>query len=205
MASNSAVTEGGGTWLIDSGCSNHMSGDKMLFQRIDEAPNQTIRLGDGKILQVAGVGIIALRSSAGTINTLTNVQYVPNLAHNLLSVGQLMASGYSVEFFSEECVIRDISSNTKVAKIHITMHILFPLDADDVGAANVAQEEASLSELLHKRYGHLNFRSLKLLSKKQLVKGLPSISSTNPCEVCTLGKQTRLSFPKDRQGVQVLH
>ncbi|XP_039128958.1 uncharacterized protein LOC120265117 [Dioscorea cayenensis subsp. rotundata] len=75
--------------------------------------------GDGKILQVSGIGSIALRSGCGRTNTLTNVQYVPHLTHNLLSVGQLMSTGYSVEF----------------------------AEANDVGAANAAQSGEELSEI----------------------------------------------------------
>ena len=38
---------------------------------------------------------------------LHDVQFVPTLAHNLLSVGQLMTSGYSVMFDGSSCVINE--------------------------------------------------------------------------------------------------
>ena len=54
-----------------------------------------------------------------------------------------------------------------------------------------------LSCLWQKRLGHLNFGSLSMLQKKNLVRGLPSF--TNPgnklCEGCVIGKQNRDSFP----------
>lgn len=46
-----------------------------------------------------------LTTSDGRIKLLHDVQYVPGLAHNLLSVGQLVNSGYSVIFTRNECVI----------------------------------------------------------------------------------------------------
>ncbi|KAH9715665.1 hypothetical protein KPL71_021147 [Citrus sinensis] len=50
----------------------------------------------------------------------------------------------------------------------------------------------------HLRYGHLNFGGLELLSKKNMVKGLPYINHPNQlCEGCLLGKQFRKSFPKE--------
>lgn len=50
MASNEPTCEGYGTWLIESGCSHLMSGDRNLFENIDEKPPQVIRLGDGNTL-----------------------------------------------------------------------------------------------------------------------------------------------------------
>ena len=52
--------------------------------------------------------------------------------------------------------------------------------------------------LWHLRFGHLNFRGLEFLSKKEIVRGLPSISHLNQVwEGCLLGKQFKKSFPKE--------
>lgn len=61
------------TWLIDSGCSNHMSGNKDLFHSLEDVAHQTVRLGDGKVLDVAGVGSVSLHSNSGKHNLLHNV------------------------------------------------------------------------------------------------------------------------------------
>ncbi|KAG7311034.1 hypothetical protein JYU34_003892, partial [Plutella xylostella] len=51
-------------------------------------------------------------------------------------------------------------------------------------------------ELWHKRLGHLNARSMKLM-KNGLVTGMDYPNTTfNPCVACIEGKQTRLPFPK---------
>ena len=59
--------DSGKVWLIDSGCSNHMSGARKLFQDLDDSVQQTVRLGDGKILKVAGKGTIVIKSSSGKL------------------------------------------------------------------------------------------------------------------------------------------
>ena len=52
--------------------------------------------------------------------------------------------------------------------------------------------------LWHLRFGHLNFRGLQFLLKKEMVRGLPSISHPNQvCKGCVLGKQFKKSFPKE--------
>ncbi|KAL8143283.1 hypothetical protein V2J09_016315 [Rumex salicifolius] len=48
------------------------------------------------------------------------------------------------------------------------------------------------------RFGHLNFRSLELLSRKKMVKGIPSIQCPDQLSKgCLLGKQFRQSFYKE--------
>lgn len=107
-------------------------------------------LGDGNLLQVVGVGNVTLKTSSGKESILTNVQFVPSLAHNLLSVGQLMASGYKVQFSDGECSVRDAKTNNLVARIQMKSHRLFPLEAEDVGLAQVAQGDRDLTKLWHR-------------------------------------------------------
>lgn len=80
-------------WLVDSGCSNHMSGAREMFKDLDETQKITIRLGDDKEILVQGRGMVSLAAYEGRTKLLHDVQYVSGLAHNLLSVGQLLASG----------------------------------------------------------------------------------------------------------------
>jgi hypothetical protein len=50
--------------------------------------------------------------------------------------------------------------------------------------------------LWHLRYGHLPSRSLNLLQKQLMFKGLPILNEqTSPCESCILGKHQRDNFP----------
>ena len=78
----------------------------------------------------------------------------------------------------------------------MTAHRLFPLEADDVGSANVALSQHELSKLWHRRYGHLKNTNLQQLSQKELMLGLPHILPTGVCEGCLFGKQTKHHFPK---------
>ncbi|KAH9667537.1 hypothetical protein KPL70_021079 [Citrus sinensis] len=63
----------------------------------------------------------------------------------------------------------------------------------------------------HLRYEHLNFGGLELLSKKNMVKGLPYINHPDQlCEGCLLGKQFRKSFPKEsnsraQKSLELIH
>ncbi|XP_010267663.1 PREDICTED: uncharacterized protein LOC104604813 [Nelumbo nucifera] len=102
-----------GVWLLDSGCSNHMSRTKSLFKELDESQKSEVRLGDNKQMQVEGKCTIAIKTSQGNVKLLHDVQYVPNLAHNLLSVGQLMDGGYSILFDDGCCSVQDKKKGIK--------------------------------------------------------------------------------------------
>ncbi|KAI5333494.1 hypothetical protein L3X38_023625 [Prunus dulcis] len=68
------------------------------------------------------------------------------------------------------------------------------------GANKVALRANVKSSTLvwHRRMGHLNFTSLKLLQDQEMVLGLPEIKLVNEvCEGCTFGKHCRDSFPKE--------
>ena len=85
-------------WYLDSGCSSHMTNDRELFVKIDEKFSNFVILGDGKSERVEGKGVIAVQSRSGEQKFIHDVLYVPTLAHNLLSVGQLIQKGYRVVF-----------------------------------------------------------------------------------------------------------
>lgn len=99
--------------------------------------------------------------------------------------------GYKVIFQSQECVIYDKPSRKKlIAKVQMTMNILFPLImnySDHVSSFTIACSNDYW--LWHFRFGHLNFYGLRLLQQKQMVKGLPPIKEPDStCECCILGK-----------------
>jgi hypothetical protein len=49
----------------------------------------------------------------------------------------------------------------------------------------------------HERFEHLHFETLKRLSAKGMVRGLPSLYHVEQfCDVCVLTKQRRLPFPQ---------
>lgn len=84
-----------------------MMGVRNLFQELEETTKETVRLGDDNKLQVEGIGIVAFYTSLGKVRMLKEVPFVPHLAHNLLSLGQLANSRYLVVFSDSECIISD--------------------------------------------------------------------------------------------------
>lgn len=193
MAMENSSVEEGDTWIIDSGCSNHMTDKKELFQYCEDVSPQTVKLRNGNVLKVSGVGTVSFRSSIGNASKVSQVQYVPELTHNLLSVGQLMDSGFDILFSKGKCNITNTNDNTLFASVQMSSRRLFPLKTVRIEMALCA---GHTSNLWHRRYGHLNHTSLQLIKENHLVEGLTYTKSMCPCETCSLGKQTMQMFPK---------
>ena len=85
------------TWLIDSGCTSHMTKHLELFSSLDKTDRPKVKLGNGHVLKAQGRGSVKIESSTGT-KLITEVLYIPNLDQNLLSVAQLLRHGYNVLF-----------------------------------------------------------------------------------------------------------
>ncbi|KAK8913818.1 hypothetical protein KSP39_PZI024059 [Platanthera zijinensis] len=183
-------------WYIDSGCSNHMSGNRELFKSLDESIQKEVRTGDDKRLQVKGSGVVSVKTKKGT-KTIPDVYFVSGLKHNLISVGQLLKRGHDVHFKKDACEIRD-RDRILVGKVDMTPNKMFPIKfgGDSLNCLSAVVDDKSM--LWHHRFGHLNFGALTEMGRSQLVRGLPVVEKTEKlCEGCIFGKHSRSSFPKD--------
>lgn len=73
-------------WIVDSGASDHMTGDRSLFSFLSKYSHEsTVRIADGSCSRVDGIGTITISPSL----VLNSVLYVTKLDCNLLSVNKL--------------------------------------------------------------------------------------------------------------------
>ena len=54
-----------GMWYLDNGASNHMTGDRRLFQELKVVSQGTMRFGDGSTTKIGGRGWIMLQCPNG--------------------------------------------------------------------------------------------------------------------------------------------
>nr|GFB33855.1 integrase, catalytic region, zinc finger, CCHC-type, peptidase aspartic, catalytic [Tanacetum cinerariifolium] len=70
-------------WIIDSGCSKHMTGNRALLTNFVEKFLGTVRFGNNDFVVIAGYGDVVIGSMM-----IKKVYYVEGLGHNLFNVGQ---------------------------------------------------------------------------------------------------------------------
>ena len=70
------------TWIIDSGCSHHMTGDKTKFENFEDYDGGSVRFGNNEPCCIKGRGRIFLSKEL----ICDNAYWVEGLKHNILGV-----------------------------------------------------------------------------------------------------------------------
>ena len=94
-----AVENHSAAWYLNSGASNHVTGNRDLL--VDVKPtehNRVVHTAGGQSLPVKGVGSVVIKLPNGEIKTIGNILYVPGLTKNLFSVGSITDKGLTVHF-----------------------------------------------------------------------------------------------------------
>ncbi|CAL8991390.1 unnamed protein product [Prunus brigantina] len=122
---------------------------------------------------------------------------VPGLEENLLSVRQMMEHGYHLLFGGNMVnVYDDQSLKNLIVRVQMTNNRCFPLTMMPASDLVLKASVTHCLQTWHKRLGHLNERSIKLLENQGMVHGLPHLEQISVvCDGCMQGKQHRDSFP----------
>lgn len=136
-----------------------MIGNQKYLVSLDEGVASQVTLGDAKLQNIEGKGVIAIKTKGGNSKLVSDVFYVPNLQQNLLSIGQLLHKVYFVVFDKEECKILDKKKNQIVAKVKLAKNKVFPLIMPHKDSFSLKVENIDDFILWHLRYGHLNYKS----------------------------------------------
>ena len=177
-------------WILDSGCSRHMTGNPDMLNDIIYKDGGLVNFGDNSKGYVIGIGNVGNSKTP----TISNVLLVKNLKHNLLSISQLCDIGYKIKFEKDKCHI--IDSNLNIIFEGIRKKNIYVLSMKISNDNLCLLANTSDPWLWHKRFGHLNFKLLSKISKLDLVRGLPKITFRvdRICDACQLGKLKKSSF-----------
>ncbi|GKA88613.1 retrovirus-related pol polyprotein from transposon TNT 1-94 [Tanacetum coccineum] len=124
--------------------------------------------------------------------TIKRIYYVKGLNHNLFYVGQFSDVNLEVAFRKSTCYIRDLKRNDILTGSRGTN--LYSITLQDTSTPNpnslMAKPTSSQAWLWHRRLSHLNFDTINLLSKYDIVTVLPKLKFVKDhlCSSCELGK-----------------
>ena len=93
-------------WIIDSGCSHYMTGDKSKFSTLNYCDGNSVRFSNDAPCLIKGKGSIKLTKKI-LCNNANNAYYVKGLNYTFLSVSQLNNSRCKVEFENKIAKIYD--------------------------------------------------------------------------------------------------
>nr|GEV66825.1 retrovirus-related Pol polyprotein from transposon TNT 1-94 [Tanacetum cinerariifolium] len=196
-------------FIVDSGCSKQMTRNLKLLINFVEKFLGTVKFGNDQIIPILGYGDLV----QGAV-TIKRVYYVEGLNHNLFSVGQFCDADLEVVFRGSTCYIRELKGNDLLTGSRGTN--LYAIFLQNTSSSNLiclmAKATSTQAWLWHRRLSHLNFDTINLLSKNDIVIGLPKLKFVKDhlCSSCELGKAKRKSFqskttPSSKRRLHLLH
>ena len=150
--------------MIDSGCTNHMTGEETMFTSLEEnaSSNENIIFGDDSKGKVIGLGKIAISND----QTISNVLLVKSLNYNLLSVSQLCEMGYNCLFTNVDVIVFRRDDSSIAFKGHMIGKLsLVDFSSDKAKLETCLVAKSSMGWLWHRRLAHVGMRNLHKLQK----------------------------------------
>ncbi|GJX86567.1 retrovirus-related pol polyprotein from transposon TNT 1-94, partial [Tanacetum coccineum] len=196
-------------FIVDSGCTKHMTGNLTLLCNFVKKYLGTVHFGNDQFAPILGYGDLV----QGNI-TINRVYYIEGLNHNLFSVGQFCDADLEVAFRKSTCFVRDLQGNDLLTGNRGSDLYTISLQETTLSTPLCLMAKASPTQawLWHRRLSHLNFDYINLLSKKDVVIGLPKLKYVKDqlCSSCEVSKAKRSSFktkvvPSSKGRLNLLH
>ena len=182
--------------MIDSGCTNHMTGEKRMFTSYEEDKenDDSITFGDGSQGKILGFCKIAITPE----HSISKVMLVDHLDYNLLSVSQLFDMVYNCLFTNVGVTVFRRSDDSIAFKgvLKGKLYIVdFTTDKAELDTCLIVK--ANMGWLWHRRLAHVGMRNLSKLLKGGHILGLTNVvfEKDRPCGACQAGKQVGAPHP----------
>ncbi|GJY60563.1 retrovirus-related pol polyprotein from transposon TNT 1-94, partial [Tanacetum coccineum] len=169
----------------------------------------TVRFGNDQFSLILGYGDLV----QGNI-MINRAYYVEGLNHNLFSVGQFCDTDLEVAFRKSTCFVKDLQGNDLLTGNCGSNLYIISLQKTTSSTPICLMAKASPTQawLWHRRLSHLNFDYINLLSKKDVVIGLPKLKYVKDqlYSSCEVRKEKRSSFktkavPSSKGRLNLLH
>lgn len=172
-------------WYVDSGATRHMTHIDFNLENIRKPLVKQVKAASGEKIDIHRTGNLKCEIDGANVE-LRDVQYIPGLCVNLLSVSQIVKNGCTVIFNADGCKI--FSKNNDLLATGSLIDDMFKINIKTNELACIsANTKSDDLTLWHRRLGHTNFETLKkLLNVKMTI--------DKKCEICVLGEHSRKPF-----------
>ncbi|GJT48373.1 retrovirus-related pol polyprotein from transposon TNT 1-94 [Tanacetum coccineum] len=157
------------------------------LKKIDFSKPSTIQFGNDQFASIIGYGDLV----QGNV-MIKRVYCVKGLNYNLFSVGQFCHVDMEVAFKKSTCYIRDLQENdlltgTRGSDLYT---IALQESSSPTPIYFLAKASPTQAWLWHRKLSHLNFDTINLLSKNDIMNGLPKLKFVKDqlCSSCEVGK-----------------
>ena len=155
-------------WYLDSGCSSHMSGRKDCFVNIKPSMKNMVKFANDNTLAAEGVGDVLIMRKDGNRSVISNVLYIPGMKSNLLSIGKLVEKNYKVSI--KDKMMRVLNSNGRlILMAQMSHNRTFKIELNVMEHKCLAIAANRYEWIWHYKLGHLNFKDIRDLKRRNMV------------------------------------
>ncbi|GKC31121.1 integrase, catalytic region, zinc finger, CCHC-type containing protein [Tanacetum coccineum] len=180
-------------WIVDSGCSKHMTGNLQLLRNFVKKFMGTVHFGNDHFAAITGY-----RDYVQGNLTICHVYYIEGLGHNLFSVRQFCDGDLEVAFNSNTCYVRKLEGDDLLTGSRDSN--LYTISISEMAAFSpvclMSRATSIKSWFWHRMLSHLYFGTINQLTLKDLVDGILTFKyKDHLCSACEQGKSKKASFP----------
>ena len=201
------------TWVIDSGATHHLTGDRSILSDVHPLKSPMIfgTANEEQVTADAEGSVISVAPDGKTF-AIKMVHHVVNGRLNILSLSAMLKRGWEVDFKSNE--IKGFGQCFKMKKNTGLWTVTFGRPKKVVGSALVSVDEGKTLKEWHLSLGHMGVTSILKLADSGVMEGLVikgdrDSFKTDQCETCMISKSTRLTFGSSpiraSQPLELLH
>lgn len=169
-------------WFIDSGATKHMTNVDHDMQNVKKPSIKQVKAANGEKIDIIRTGDLKCKINNNSNFILRDVQYIPKMCVNLLSVSQMVKNGCTVIFNVDGC--RTFSKERQLLASGSLVDDMFKIKVQVMENACAAHFVKNNDVAL---LTHINFGALKSLLKLQ-------VTPDTKCIVCAKGKHSRTPF-----------
>ena len=210
-------------FFLDSGATDHMICEKYgcIMKNIENFENAlSVKSSKQEIsLSCSKSGEIEIITNKNFECAIKEVLCVKDLHSNLLSVSKLDEKGYTIVFKHDKAFIYDRNDLLAVGEGESGLYsFIFKLSNSRELQANACftDNRDEVAKVWHRRFGHLNYKSLNDLQKYDMVDGIDknvnfnNVTNIDKCDVCVSSKQkenshTKLNIERTKRPFQLVH
>nr|GEX50312.1 integrase, catalytic region, zinc finger, CCHC-type, peptidase aspartic, catalytic [Tanacetum cinerariifolium] len=163
-----------------------------------------VKFKNDQIAKIMGYGDLVVSNV-----TISKVNYVEGLGHNLFSVSQFCDVHLEVAFQKHTCYVHNLESVYLLSGSRDTN--LYTLSFEDMTTSTpiclLSKATKTKSWLWHRRLSHLNFEAVNYLARHGLVRGLTKLKyhKDHLCPTCAMGKsishETSVALTPQQNGI----
>nr|GEV47240.1 integrase, catalytic region, zinc finger, CCHC-type, peptidase aspartic, catalytic [Tanacetum cinerariifolium] len=196
-------------WIVDNGCSKHMTCNLKLLRNFVEKLMGTVRFGNYSFATITGY-----EDYVQSNLTICHVYYVKGLRHNLFSIEQFCDGDLEVAFRSNTCYVRNLEGKDLLTGSRDSNLYTISIFGMAASSPICLMSKATLTKswLWHRRLSHLNFDTINYFTKQDLVDGISKFKydKDHQCSACEQEKSKKATLspklvPSTKSKLGLIH